>query len=100
MYLACEMNVHKRCEKNVPALCGIDHTERRGRIKVKITHTNNKLVVNGSLSCLSVVGQEILHNLRFTPQFLFIYLFLLGFFAVNCPQMDSLSDTNTINQIR
>lgn len=45
--LACEMNVHKRCEKNVPALCGIDHTERRGRIKLKIQCSASKIIVDG-----------------------------------------------------
>lgn len=24
---SCKKNVHKRCEKNVPQLCGLDHTE-------------------------------------------------------------------------
>ena len=39
--IACEMNVHKRCEKSgcIPKLCGADHTERRGRIHLKIKFT-------------------------------------------------------------
>ncbi|ESO84194.1 hypothetical protein LOTGIDRAFT_211133 [Lottia gigantea] len=42
---ACDMNVHKRCEKHVPKLCGIDFTERRGRIYLIIKPQGNKLVV-------------------------------------------------------
>lgn len=43
---ACDINVHKRCQQMVPKLCGLDHTERRGRIKVKVTFDDNKLVVD------------------------------------------------------
>lgn len=42
------MNVHKRCEESVPNLCGCDHTERRGRIQLKISCTGTKLTVEGS----------------------------------------------------
>ncbi|XP_050393521.1 calcium-dependent protein kinase C isoform X1 [Patella vulgata] len=42
---ACDMNVHKRCESHVPKLCGIDFTERRGRIYLIIKPQGNKLIV-------------------------------------------------------
>ncbi|VDO04352.1 unnamed protein product [Rodentolepis nana] len=44
---ACQLNIHRRCEKYVPRLCGIDHTEKRGRIYLKVTHVRSSLVVLG-----------------------------------------------------
>ncbi|XP_077966024.1 protein kinase C beta type-like isoform X3 [Styela clava] len=43
--VSCNMNVHKRCINFVPALCGRDHTEKRGRIQLKAEIGDGKLAV-------------------------------------------------------
>ncbi|XP_005170901.1 protein kinase C, beta a isoform X1 [Danio rerio] len=44
--LNCLMNIHKRCFKHVPSLCGTDHTEKRGRLHFSASITGNVLSVS------------------------------------------------------
>lgn len=41
----CSCNVHRRCERLVPQLCGVDHTERRGRISLRVACDKDTFIV-------------------------------------------------------
>lgn len=64
-FLACDMNVHARCEENVPDLCGCDHTERRGRIRITLLAKDNLLTVGGKyfVSTFLSFGVSLLNNI-------------------------------------
>lgn len=51
---ACDMNVHKRCQSSVADLCGCDHTERMGRIELKIN------IVDHQLLCKIMKGKNLI----------------------------------------
>jgi hypothetical protein len=63
-FKACEINVHKKCEQAVPKLCGADHTERRGRIHLKVGYEPTKSSSSGEeRGILRVEGKNLLLQL-------------------------------------
>ncbi|KAA3671417.1 classical protein kinase C alpha type [Paragonimus westermani] len=41
----CDLNMHARCTSLAPMLCGLDHTERRGRLRVSVSSQPGRLKV-------------------------------------------------------
>lgn len=85
------MNVHKKCEQAVPKLCGADHTERRGRIHLKVCYEPTKTSNGEERGLLRVEGKilkyffvqkshfffnPIFEYIRFPGPRFFIYLFI------------------------
>ena len=70
------MNVHKRCEKSgcIPNLCGADHTEKRGRIQIKIQYIpkgeDGQLAIESKID-ISHVFQNVAHKLGMVSKFNF-----------------------------
>jgi Ca2+-dependent lipid-binding protein len=53
------MNVHKRCTGAVPKLCGLDHTETRGRMKVQINCSQNLKTLSVTVvECRNLVSMD------------------------------------------
>ena len=55
------MNVHKRCVESVPNLCGCDHTERRGRIELKLSANGKSIVVDGKCAIVKFFCKHIIN---------------------------------------
>ena len=53
-FTVCDLNIHKKCEQSVPKLCGVDHTERRGRIHLEFARTDEVITINGNNYLISV----------------------------------------------
>lgn len=56
---ACEMKVHHHCEANTPMLCGIDHTEKRGRLEIELK-TTRETNDTGTLHVIIKQGKNLI----------------------------------------